>query len=51
MEVVITDWALQSYLELMGTFTQAEYWETIRPDAVTLMSKMMKKRIFVRCRN
>lgn len=36
MEIVITDWALQSYLELYGTFTLVEYVETIRPDAELL---------------
>lgn len=34
MRVVITEWALQSYLDLKhsGTFTAQEYWQRIRPD-------------------
>ncbi len=33
MKVVITDWALQSYLELENFFTEREYKEILRPDA------------------
>ena len=36
MEIVITDWALQSYLDLKGIFTDEEYKETLRPDAERL---------------
>lgn len=36
MEIVITDWALQSYLELYGIFTREEYQRTLRPDAELL---------------
>ncbi len=36
MEVVITDWALQSYLELNSAFTIKEYREVLRPDAELL---------------
>ncbi|MCM0607265.1 MAG: hypothetical protein KA715_14345 [Xanthomonadaceae bacterium] len=38
MEIVITAWALDSYLDLKhsGAFTVAEYKKTIRPD-VSLM--------------
>jgi hypothetical protein len=36
MEIVITDWALQSYLNLIGVFTIDEYQKTIRPDAELL---------------
>lgn len=36
MEIVITEWALQSYLELYGIFTEKEYRETLRPDAELL---------------
>ena len=36
MEIVITDWALQSYLDLVGTFTKKEYKEILRPDAELL---------------
>lgn len=36
MEIVITEWALQSYLELKGVFTDKEYQEILRPDAELL---------------
>lgn len=38
MQIVITDWALQSYLDLKHkhVFTDAEYWGTIRPDVELL---------------
>ena len=36
MEIVITDWALQSYLELKDEFTEKEYREILRPDAKLL---------------
>jgi hypothetical protein len=36
MEIVITEWALQSYLELANVFTEKEYRETLRPDAELL---------------
>ena len=36
MEIVITDWALQSYLELNGVFSVKEYREALRPDAQLL---------------
>ncbi len=36
MEIVITDWALQSYLELSCVFTEKEYREVLRPDAELL---------------
>lgn len=38
MDIVITAWALDSYLELKHghVFTDAEYWETIRPDVLRL---------------
>ena len=34
MEIVITDWALDSYLDLKGSrvFTTDEYWRILRPD-------------------
>ena len=37
-DVVITQWALDSYLDLKhrGVFTDAEYWGTLRPDVVLL---------------
>jgi len=38
MEIVITEWALQSYLELKNVFTDKEYTEIIRPDAELLKS-------------
>ena len=37
MEIVITEWALQSYLELKNVFTEDEYREIIRPDAELLL--------------
>lgn len=36
MEVVITEWALQSYLELGYAFTKKEYKEILRPDVELL---------------
>lgn len=36
MEIVITDWALQSYLGLKGVFTEEEYKSALRPDAELL---------------
>lgn len=36
MEIVITEWALQSYLELYGVFSSAEYQEKLRPNAKLL---------------
>jgi hypothetical protein len=36
MRIVITDWALQSYLELLGTFSDEEYRNVLRPDAKLL---------------
>jgi hypothetical protein len=38
VDVVITEWALQSYLDLRArtVFTDAEYWRTIRPDVERL---------------
>ena len=38
MEVVITEWALDSYLELkhLGAFSMAEYRDVIRPDVELL---------------
>lgn len=36
MEIVVTDWALQSYLELKAVFTEKEYREVLRPDALLL---------------
>lgn len=36
MEIVITEWALQSYLELTDVFTEKEYKEMLRPDAELL---------------
>lgn len=36
MNIVITEWALQSYLELYGVFTTNEYQEKLRPDAKLL---------------
>jgi hypothetical protein len=34
LDIVITEWALQSYLDLkaQGAFTTAEYKQQIRPD-------------------
>ncbi len=37
MDIVITDWALQSYLDLLNDFTEAEYREILRPNAELLM--------------
>lgn len=36
MEIVITDWALQSYLDLKNVFTNDEYHKILRPDAELL---------------
>lgn len=36
MKIEITDWALQSYLNLNDTFTENEYREILRPDALLL---------------
>lgn len=36
MEILITDWALQSYLELKDVFSDKEYKEILRPDAELL---------------
>lgn len=38
MKVIITEWALSSYLDLVGRrqFTREEYWNTIRPDVQKL---------------
>lgn len=36
MEIVITDWALQSYLNLRRVFTLEEYQQMLRPDAELL---------------
>src|SRR4051812_40018665 len=36
MEIVITDWALQSYLNLLGVFTRDEYLNILRPDVELL---------------
>ena len=36
MEIVITEWALQSYLELYGVFTPYEYQTKLRPNAELL---------------
>lgn len=38
MRVFITEWALNSYLELRGShvFSDQEYWLTIRPDILRL---------------
>lgn len=38
MDVVITEWALDSYLDLFHgrTFTTAEYWGQLRPDVELL---------------
>lgn len=38
MEVVITEWALQSYLDLNHVFTPEEYQKKLRPDAELLAS-------------
>lgn len=36
MEIVITEWALQSYLKLKGIFTKEDYQKTLRADAELL---------------
>lgn len=38
MEIVITEWALQSYLQLSDEFTSKEYKEILRFDAELLRS-------------
>lgn len=41
MRVVITDWALDAYLDLLHrqrAFTHQEYWSTLRPDVEPLKS-------------
>jgi hypothetical protein len=40
LEIVLTEWALQSYLELRHkqAFTDTEYWSTLRPDVERLRS-------------
>lgn len=39
MEILITDWALDSYLDLVSkkVFTRQEYLEVIRPDVMRLL--------------
>ncbi len=39
-DIIITEWALQSYLSLKGqnAFSASEYWKTIRPDVELLRS-------------
>ena len=37
MEIVITKWAVQAYLELRAVFTQDEYQNAIRPDTELLV--------------
>ena len=38
MEIIITEWGLNSYLELRAqqSFTAKEYWQIIRPDVLLL---------------
>jgi hypothetical protein len=38
VEILITEWALDSYLDLlnMGVFTQKDYWTILRPDVEKL---------------
>jgi hypothetical protein len=45
MEIIITKWALNSYLELRGknTFTDEEYRKIIRPDVLLLYVKSNEK--------
>jgi hypothetical protein len=38
MRVIITDWALQSYFDLLRTFSSTNYKEVLRPDAELLKS-------------
>lgn len=40
MEIVVTDWALQSYLELNHLFSEKEYREILRPDMAKLKVKI-----------
>ena len=41
MEIVITEWGLQSYLKLKakGVFTENDYWTILRPDAELLKTE------------
>lgn len=38
MDIIITEWALQSYLDLLaqGAFDRQDYWSTLRPDVEKL---------------
>lgn len=36
MDIVITDWALQSYFDLTNMFSENEYRQILRPDAMLL---------------
>ena len=38
MLIIITDWALDDYLNLKhkGAFTDQEYWQKLRPDTLLL---------------
>lgn len=47
MDIVITEWALDSYLNLKhaNTFTDAEYKNTIRPDVELLKNEVAQHRI------
>jgi hypothetical protein len=39
VEIVITEWAFQSYIDLVpGVITSGDYWNTIRPDVELLRS-------------
>lgn len=38
MEIVITEWALQSYLDLLGIFSRDDYLKILRPD-IELLAK------------
>ncbi len=40
MELLVTQWAFDSYLELLSkrAFSEQEYWEQIRPDVMLLCS-------------
>lgn len=56
MEIVITEWALQSYLELNNVFTDKEYREILRPDAELLHeypqhSKFRNEKFFGPCKD
>ncbi len=39
MRIIITEWGLDSYLDLLGqkVFSRAEYWSTLRPDVKKLL--------------